>query len=81
MKMRVKPLVVDVIEDDGMWLDASTMTYYDKDSLNQIDKSEVDLEKEIDKKAQELHITPCYDELKNFARHFYELGLNARKEN
>lgn len=45
--MQVKPLVVDVIEDDGMWLDVSTMTYYDKDSLEPIDESEVDFEKEL----------------------------------
>ena len=33
MKMRTKPRVIDVTEDDGMWLDKSTMTYYDKNDL------------------------------------------------
>ena len=36
MKMRIKPVVLDVIEDDGMWLDKSTMTYYDKNALEPI---------------------------------------------
>ena len=36
MKMRIKPVIVDVVEDDGMWLDKSTMTYYDKDSLEPV---------------------------------------------
>ena len=48
MKMRIKPSIVDVIEDDGMWLELSTMTYYDKDSLEPIDEHEVDLEKACD---------------------------------
>ena len=43
-------------------------------------KVQEDLEKEIDKKAQELHTAPCYDELRNFALYFYELGKNARKD-
>lgn len=44
------------------------------------EQPEVDLEKEIDKESQKLHTAPCYDELKKFAKYFYELGLNARKE-
>ena len=47
-------------------------------SLQQ-EQPEVDLEKEIHEKSMELHTAPCYEELANFARHFYELGLKARK--
>lgn len=32
-RMMIKPHVVEVIEDDGRWLDPKTMTYYDKDEL------------------------------------------------
>ena len=39
-----------------------------------------DLEMEIHKEAMKLHTAPCYDELEQCARHFYELGKNARKE-
>ena len=44
MKMRIKPVIVDVVEDDGMWLDKSTMTYYNKDSLEPAEWSEEDEE-------------------------------------
>ena len=95
MKMQVKPLVVDVIEDDGMWLELSTMTYYDKDNLEPITKPEVDLEKEIceyfegwrinyySETEELLKTNGCtvdIDDVKDIARHFYELGLNTRKE-
>lgn len=39
MKMRIKPTVVDVIGDDGMWYEPSTGTYYDKDSLEPVVES------------------------------------------
>lgn len=41
---------------------------------------EVKLEDEIHTRAIKLHTAPCYEELRDFAIHFYELGLNARKE-
>lgn len=89
MKMRIKPLVVDVIEDDGMYLEPYTMTYFDKDSLESIDEHEVDLEKEIieaEKKYGDINEMGGYeillfdDEFRDILRHFYELGLNTRKE-
>ena len=43
MKMRVKSIIVDVVENDGMWLDKSTMTYYEKDALEpMIEPQELD---------------------------------------
>lgn len=49
-------------------------------SLQQ-EQPEVDLEKEIDREIVKLHTAPCYNELHDFANHFYELGqCNARKE-
>ena len=36
--MRIKPIVVEVIEDDGMWFDESTYTYYSKDQLEPIEE-------------------------------------------
>lgn len=50
------------------------------DSLQQ-EQPEVDLEKEIHEKAIQLHTAPTYEELEKFARHFYELGLKARRRN
>ena len=50
------------------------------DSLTQ-KQSEVDLDTEIHEKALQLHTAPTYDELEKFARHFYELGINARNGN
>ena len=49
-------------------------------SLQQ-EQPEVDLEKEVDAtmKRYSYNIT-CREEQIRFARHFYELGLNARKE-
>ena len=47
------------------------------DSLQQ-DQPEVDLEKEIEMFGTDER--PTKDDLISFARHFYELGLNTRKE-
>lgn len=52
--------------------------------LKEQEKSEVDLEKEIDKycepiKPWQIQEAP-YTSMENCARHFYELGLNARKK-
>ena len=43
---------------------------------------EADLEAEIDKKVQELHTAPCYNELAAFARHFVAVGatMDAKKK-
>ena len=41
---------------------------------------EADLEAEIDREIQKLHTAPCYDELRNFARHFYAVGMHAERE-
>lgn len=55
------------------------------DSLQQ-EQPETDLEKEIDEWLKAGHITDtrysdyCDDDIKETARHFYELGLNAIKE-
>ena len=55
------------------------------DSLQQ-EQPETDLEKEIDEWLKAGHITDtrysdyCDDDIKETARHFYELGLKARKE-
>jgi len=38
MKMRVKPIVVEVVEDDGLWLDKSTYTYYTKGQLESVEE-------------------------------------------
>ena len=38
--MRIKPIILDVVEDDGMWLDKSTMTYYSKDQLEPVIEEE-----------------------------------------
>ena len=85
MKMRIKPSIVDVIEDDGMWLELSTMTYYDKDSLEPIDEHEVDLEKACDAYCKVCghypHTVPTYI-CRHACDYFNEFKslLNARKE-
>lgn len=43
------------------------------DSLQQ-EQLEVDITEEIEKNVMNLRITPTYDELVRFARHFFELG-------
>ena len=48
-------------------------------SLQQ-EQPEVELEKEIDVWYNTMGIPVTADALKETARHFYELGLNARKE-
>ena len=35
-KVRIKPRILDVVEDDGMWLDKSTMTYYSKEDVEEV---------------------------------------------
>ena len=64
------------------------MTAYDKifsfiTSLQQ-EKPEVDLEEALDEYYKIVDWSPAeaieYDTHKDIARHFYELGLNARKE-
>ena len=53
---------------------------------NQQEQPEVDLEKEIVSICETYGITKNFDaelgplDIKNIARHFYELGINARKE-
>jgi len=76
MKMRIKPSIVDVIEDDGMWLELSTMTYYDKDSLEPIDEHGVDLENYISNKLRELGA-----DLINHMPYSFNRGLNVGKTN
>lgn len=39
-----------------------------------------DLEAEIDREIQKLRTAPCYDELRNFARHFVEWGANTQND-
>ena len=39
-----------------------------------------DLEAEIDKEVKKLRTTPCYDELRDFARHFHAAGMLAERE-
>ena len=51
-KVRIKPRILDVIEDDGMWLDKSTMIYYSKE-----DVEEVDLFSDLDDAAEEYATT------------------------
>ena len=41
---------------------------------------EVELEKEIDLQINKLHTPLHYKELKDFAKHFFELGLKAAQE-
>ena len=43
-------------------------------------KEEVDLEKEIDLLVNKLHTAPGYEELCEFARHFYELGHGKKNK-
>ena len=38
--MKLKPVVLDVVEDDGRWLDTATMTYYEKDELEPFEEME-----------------------------------------
>lgn len=38
--MKLKPIVLDVVEDDGRWLDTATMTYYEKDELEPFEEME-----------------------------------------
>ena len=35
-KVRIIPKILDVVEDDGMWLDKSTMTYYSKEDVEEV---------------------------------------------
>lgn len=49
-KVRIKPRILDVVEDDGMWLDQSTLTYYSKEDVEEVDLSR-DLEKAADSAA------------------------------
>ena len=39
-----------------------------------------DLEAEINREIQKLRTAPCYDELRNFARHFHAAGMLAERE-
>lgn len=49
-----------------------------KDLARRLDTlPDADLDAEIDKEILKLHTTPCYDELRNFARHFAEWGANT----
>ena len=48
-------------------------------SLQQ-EQPEVDLEKEIEEYCGDRNVRPVPDLMEQVARHFYELGLNARKE-
>lgn len=56
----------------------------DSDALQEKPKEqeqqEVDLATDIHNQIMLLHTAPNYMELDRFARHFYELGLKARKE-
>ncbi len=44
------------------------------------EQPEADLVAEIDKEILRLHTAPCYDELRNFARHFAEWGAEHLKK-
>ena len=46
--------------------------------LDTLEVKEVDLEKEIDLRIGKLHTPLHYEELKDFAKHFFELGLKAK---
>lgn len=47
--------------------------------INTLEVKEVDLEKEIDLRIGKLHTPLHYEELKDFAKHFFELGIKAQK--
>lgn len=40
MKKRIKPRIIDVIEDDGRWLDPETMEYFEEEQLEDIVNTE-----------------------------------------
>lgn len=46
----------------------------------QQEQPEVDLEQTIHEKVVELHTAPSYDELRDFALYFYELGRKAKED-
>ena len=62
------------------WVDACEK--YGKWKIVQQEQPEVDLEKEIDSFFPESYFETAinFEDAENIARHFYELGLNARKE-
>ena len=47
MKALIKPRIIDVIEDDGMFYEKSTGTYYDKENLKIVDFISSDITKAI----------------------------------
>lgn len=47
--------------------------------INTLEVKEVDLDMEINLYVRNLHRVPNFEELNKFARHFFELGLKARK--
>ena len=49
-----------------------------RDFIDTFEVKEVDLEKEIDLQINKLHTPLHYEELKNFTKHFFELGLKAK---
>ena len=42
MKKRIKPRIIDVIEDDGRWLDPETMEYFEEEQLEDVVDTEDD---------------------------------------
>ena len=68
------------IIDDAYW-NGKADAYRDMLSvLDTIEVKEIDLEKEIDLRIGKLHTPLHYEELKDFAKHFFELGVKAQKE-
>lgn len=75
------------LDDDMMWAvfraycEKKGMTSFTDIMLKQ-EQQEVDLEKEIEEYFPEwaFYTGWDYDDMQEVARHFYELGLNARKE-
>ena len=47
--------------------------------IDTLEVKEVDLDMEINLYVRNLHRVPNFEELNKFARHFFELGLKARK--
>lgn len=68
MRMQIKPQVIDVIEDDGMYYEPSTGTYYNKDDLEPI--SEIKgLDEVAEKYALDVKAKPFENLVKEAFKH------------
>lgn len=92
MKLIDKDAVVAEIEnllDKGKYHEEYDCAYRDgnngaldalKNKLDTIEVKEVNLDAEISLWVRNLHRVPNFEELNKFAKHFFELGLKAKKK-